>query len=815
MHGLRLAVRALWRDRWFSLAAVVALGLGMGASSAAFTLVNAALLHDLPLDRPDRLMVLATQDAAGRPSAVSYLDYRSWHEQSRAFSDMAASVDTAMILGDEGKIPERVQGTYVTANLFRLIGAAPVLGRGFLPSDDEPGAPPVVIFAHGIWKNRYGADPSLVGQTLRVNDRPSVLIGVMPEGFQFPFANDGWAPLSQLPGLLNQRRDARTLSVYGRLREGVTRVQALEDLDAIGTRLAHDYADTNSNVRPTVVPIAEAFRGGLTSLLLALMGAVSLVLLIACVNVGNLLLVRSAHRSREFALRLSLGATRWHIVRQLAFECIGLSVLAGTVGFGLAVGGVRIFVALFDQGPTGPPSPYWLHWTMDARAVLFTAAISVITSLLFGLAPTFRVFKADLNDVLKEGGRSSTGALRGRWTMALMAAEIAVTLVLLAGAGLMVRSFFAIYSASRVLEPTGLVAMRLTMPIQKYRTADQRKDLVERLEQRVSALPGVVSAAVAYQTPFAYGELRRVLVEGRTTDSDASPTVTYMYVGSRYFETLGLRPIRGRAFTPTDGRAGLESAIVNQRFAAMVFAGEDPLGKRIQLTGAVRSAFAATPSTPGTAAEWLTIVGVSPAVPQRMDDDQDPVVYVPYRGEPEPVRSASLLVRGRPGVDVVASVRDEIHRLEPDMALYMTWSMEQIFGFVSWAQRIFGNIFTLLAGIALVLSSVGLFAVTAYGVTERTQEIGVRMALGAQHAQLVWLFMKQTTAYVAVGTAGGVVGALAGGRLIQHLLIRTNPRDPIVLSVVAALLAAVALLAAIVPARRAARVDPMVALRHT
>jgi hypothetical protein len=306
-----------------------------------------------------------------------------------------------------------------------------------------------------------------------------------------------------------------------------------------------------------------------------------------------------------------------------------------------------------------------------------------------------------------------------------------------------------------------------------------------------------------------------VSIDGRNVTADPAPTVTYMYVGVRYFETLGVRPIRGRAFTPTDGRAGFENAIVNRRFAAMFFPNEDPLGRRIQLTGAVHSAFSPAPSATGPpVVPWLTIVGIVPAVPQRMDDEQDPVVYVSYRGEPEPVRSASLLVRGRPGIDVAASVREEVRRLEPDMALYMTFSMEQLFGFVSWGQRVIGNIFLLLAGIALVLSSLGLYAVTAYGVTERTREIGVRMALGAQRAQLVWLFVRQTAAYTAVGTALGVGGALAAGRVIQNLLIRTSPHDPIVLAAVAAFIALVAMIAAVVPAHRAAKVDPMVALRH-
>jgi len=803
----------LRKDGWFTVAAVVILALAIGVTSAAFALVNAALLRDLPIDRPDRLMLLATQDSMGRPSAVSYLDYQNWRDESRAFSGVAASVETAMILGDEGQAPERVQGTFVTANLFRLIGRAPFIGRDFEPGDDRAGAAPVVIFNYGVWKNRYGGDPALIGRTVRVNDRPATVIGVMPEGVQFPFQTDAWQALATLPGIQNQRRDARTLTVYGRLREGVSEGQGREDLDAVAARLARDYPDTNRNVRPSLVTIDHAFRGDFGTLLLVLMGAVSFILLIACINVGNLLLVRSMRRSREFALRMSLGATRWHIVRRLAAECVSLSIVAGAVGFVLAGYFVRLFVALSDS-----PWPYWLQWTVDARMFVFSVIVSMVTALLFGLAPVLRLLKIDLNELLNEGGRSaSAGSLGGRWTRAVMAAQLAATLVLLVGAGLMTRTLIEFYDSARSVDTSGLVVMRLTMPIQKYRTADQRKDLVEQLERRIGALPAVSSSAVAYQIPFSGGEVRRLSIDGRNAPSpDALTSVSYLYVGPRYFETLRLRLVQGREFSAADGRPGSETAIVNQRFAAMFFPREDAIGQRIRLVSAGPSAFASTPSAQSVAPS-MTIVGVSADIPQRVspNNEQDPIVYAPYRGEPEPVRSASLIVRSRPGVDVVASIREAVRGLEPDVALYMVFTLDQVFRMGTVAQRVFRDIFAMLAGIALALSSVGLYAVTAYGVAQRTQEIGVRMALGAQRRQIVWLFARQTAMHLAIGTAIGAAGALAAGELLRSLLLRTSPRDPVVLLVVAAPLIIVAMMAAILPARRAARVDPMIALRHS
>jgi putative ABC transport system permease protein len=815
VQDLQFAVRVLARDRWFTLTAVITLALGIGVTTAVFTFVNAAVLRDLPVDHPDRLMLLATRNNAGQEFSVSYPDHWDWRDGTRAFTGIAAYVETIMILGDEEKVTERFQGTYITANAFHVIGQAPMLGRDLLLEDEQPGATPVVILGSDVWKSRYGGDPALVGRKIRVNDTPTVVVGIMPEGFRFPYMADGWEPLSHLPGLANQRRDARTLNVYGRLRDDVTLTQARAELSTIAERLARDHPDTNRNIQPTVVTLGDAFHGSLLKVMfLTLMGAGTFVLLIACANVGNLLLARSASRSREIAIRTSLGATRWLIVRQLLIECLLFASLAGILGFALSVYAVQLFAVAIEQSIA---MPFWLHFTMDVRVFAFVATVSLLTSVVCGLAPALHLSKADLNDVLKDGGRTSTFGVRARrWTGALLIVELASTLVLLAGAGFMLRSFLVLYRAGDLIDTTGLMTMRITMPIQKYRTAEQRKDFVDQLERTVTSIPGVVSAAVANQVPFASGDQRQLLIDGRpVTAGESLPQVSYIYVGPSYFRTLNLRLTRGRDFTAEDGRVGHESAIVNQRFAGMFFAAGDPIGRRIRLTAVTPAAFTASPSGTTAAAAWVTIVGVSPTVPQRFGDAPDPVVYVPYRGEPEPVRSAALIVRGQIDAAVLMGpIREEVRRLEPALPLYGIRRMDQVLATSRWPQRIFGTMLSVLAFIALLLASVGLYAVTAHGVAQRTHEIGVRMALGAQHGQVIWLFLKHMVVQLGIGLTVGLAGALGVGRLLQSFLIQTGTRDPITLVGVSAILVVVTIAACVFPARHAALVDPVVALRH-
>lgn len=822
-QDLRFAWRLLVKDRRFTLAAVIALALGIGANTTAFTFVNAVILRDLPFDRPDQLVTLRSVDARGRPLGISIPDFQDWRDSARTFTGMIASIETAMNVSDEGLAAERYAGSYISINVFRLLGRTPVMGRGFLPEDERADAPPVVVIASSVWRSRYGSDPSIIGRPIRVNDVLSTVIGVMPDRFNFPFVNEVWQPMTLAPTAIYDpaKREIRTLTTvaFGRLADSATVPQAQTELGAIAGRLAQAYPTSNKDVSVTVTPVREMYVGGLGQMLLLLMAAAALVLLIACVNVATLLVARASGRSREIAIRASLGATRWRIVRQLVIESLVLGALAGVLGYVFSVYGSRLFALAISSGLVGPP-PLWLEglggWIVDAPVFTFLAGVSVTTSILFGLAPALYVSRTNINDALKEGGRGGVGSVgTRRWTSALMVVELAVTLVLLATAGLMTRSFLALYRAGRVIDPSGLVTMRLALPTQKYATPDQRKRFYDQLDERLSTNSAFASATVASDVPMMTltGGVRLLDIDGRPLGAgEKPPVVSYLYIGPRYFETLGLRVLRGRQFTRQDGAAGQEAAIVNQRFAAMFFPDADPLGHRIRLTNA------AAPTMP---VPWVTIVGVSPTVPQFVaGPEPEPVVYVTVRGEPTPHRFASVIVRGSSGAAAAtAAMREEVRKVDRDLPGYFIMTMDQMLAAARMPQQVFGAIFALLAAMALLLAAVGLFAVTAAGVTQRTQEIGVRMALGAQSAQVMWLFMRRTIIQVGLGLAigsGGVVvlGPMLPEFIVSNVLRRMPLADPLTLGVASSLLMIVAVAATALPSRRAARVDPVVSLRH-
>ncbi|MBZ5557807.1 MAG: ABC transporter permease [Acidobacteriia bacterium] len=814
-QDVRFAARLLAKDRRFTLAAVVALALGIAANNTVFTFINAALIRDLPFHKPNQLMSIGSLDARGRARGVSSLDFQDWRRGARAFQGIAAHAGSAMNLSDEGRAPDRFRGVYISANGFDLLRATPILGRSFVADDERPGAPAVVILSSSVWKSRYGGDPSLIRRTVRVNDMPSIVIGVMPPGFSFPGTAEVWQPLTLLAGVTTARRDARTLSAFGRLREAVTVQQARADLGAIAEAIAREYPETNRGVTPSVAPLLEAYRRLTTPILMTLMGAVGFVLLIACANVANLLLARAAHRSREIAIRASLGATRWRIVRQLLIESLLLAMLAGAIGLMLSVYGVRYFGVAFDAMEQGAPdraaTPYWINLGMNGTVFAFVAALCLGSSILFGLAPALHISRTDVNDVLKASGRSAAGNLRARrWTGALMVAELALSVVLLAEAGLFVRSFLTLYTTNLVIDASHLSTARLALPLQKYRTPEARKAFFERLDERLATNPALTAVTVASDIPFASlgGSLRQVTIDGRPgTPGESQPDVSYVYVGGRYFDTLGLRLLQGRALVNTDGLAGQEGAVVNQRFAAMFFPHEDALGRRIRIASPGGAAPSPTP---------LTIVGIAPTLPQFGPRELAavPAVYVPVGAEPAPGRFVSIVVRGPGLAAATALLREDVGALDPDLPLYSIQTTDDIVAAMRFPNRLMGSLLGLLALIALVLASVGLFALTAHSVTQRTQEIGVRMALGAQTSQVVWLLMWRTIVQLAVGLAIGLTGALAVGQLLQTFLVGTGARDPLTLTAVAALLIVVSLAASFFPARRAARVDPVVALRY-
>jgi putative ABC transport system permease protein len=807
-QDIRFAVRLLMKDRWFTAVAALALALGIGVNATVFTFVNAVLIRGLPINDPDRVMVVGTRDGRNRDRGMSYPDFEDYRRATRAFSGLAAYSGQTMNVSDEGRTPERFQGPYISANAFKLIGQPALLGRDFLAEDDRPGAAPVVILGNGVWKNRYGSDPAVIGRTIKVNDVPAIVIGVMPEGIRFPQNADLWLPLVHMPRLSEQKRDNRNLETFGRMADGVTRQQAQSELNTIAAKLRADYPDTNKDVTASVMTFNERANGGPIRLVfLSLMGAVGFVLLIACANVANLLLARSATRAREMSVRISLGATRWRIVRQLLVESVLLSIVSGIFGLGLAYIGVR----LFDAATQDVGKPYWIQFTMDAQVLAFFAAVCLGTGIVFGLAPALHVSKTDLNEVLKEGGRSGSSGVRARrWTSVLIVAELALTMVLLAGAGLMMRSFLTLYRLDVGVETKHLLTMRLALPAQKYPTPERRRAFFDRLDQRLAGAAGIQAGTITTNMPLGGGNPRLLEIEGHPlAPGEQAQTVTQVMIGPRYFESVGLRIVRGRTFDDLDGTSGHETAVINQRFATMHFGTEDPIGRRIKLTND-------GPVAPGTPVPtWVTIVGISPTIRQRnMQEPQpDPVVYVPLRAQAPGF--AMLLVRAQGDPAALTSLmREEVRAVDPDLPLFGILTMDQQLAQARWPFRVFGSMFAIFALIALALSAVGLYAVTAYSVAQRTQEIGVRMALGAQAAQVWWLVVRRGLVQLAIGLTIGLAGAFGVGQLLQSLLVQTSTRDPATLVSIVVLLMVVSVGASFWPARRATRLDPVAALRN-
>jgi putative ABC transport system permease protein len=809
LQDVRFAVRLLVKDRWFTAAAAVALALGIGVNNTVFTLMNAVLLRGLPFDDPDRVISIRVADARDRWLGASQPDFLDWRDGLRSFSALTLVRTATVNVSDETLAPEPVDASYNSANLFHVIGQHPIVGRDFSPRDDQPGADPVVILGGDLWKHRYRSDPGAIGRRIKVDGVFATVIGVMAPEMRFPYNNDFWMPLSMLPPeLAHSPRGVRGFEVLGRLAQGVTLPQARAELQTIAARLAHDYPDTNKEARPTLMTFSDRAAGTMAPVVfLALMGAVGFVLLIACANVANLLLARSAQRTREIGVRMSLGASRWRIIRQLLVESLMLAVLSGALGLGLSLAGVRLLDAVLAGG-----MPYWMAFTMDRTVFAFLAAICLGTAVAFGLAPALHVSRTDFNEVLKDGGRSSTSGVRARrWTGALIVAEMALTLMLLAGGGLMMRSVVALYRMAPGVDTSRLLTMRLNLASTKYSERGARTALFQQLEERLHGVSTIHASALTTHPPMAGGLERELLIEGRPAPSGtALPTVTVLGVSTGYFDTLGLPIVRGRAFTALDGTPGHEAAIVNQRFVAMHFPGEEPLGRHVRLIdGLSRSVDRSIPISPAV------IVGVVPTMRQRnvREADPDPVIYVPYRVDPQ--RSAVLLVRGSGDPAALTSVvREQMRALEPDLPLYSIQTLDQLLALEQRAQRVVSAMFAVFAAIALVLSSLGLFAITAYAVTQRTSEIGVRIALGARPADVLWLLLRQGLWQLAIGLAVGMAGALAVGRLLRSLLAQTSSSDPTTLVSTAAIMVLVSLAACFLPARRATKLDPVSALRH-
>jgi putative ABC transport system permease protein len=806
LHDLRFAFRLIAKEKWFTAVAVGALALGIGVNATVFTLVNAVLIRGLPFKDSSQLYMLGVRrpvDTGG--GNLSYPDYQEWRAQSRTFAGIAGFSRGPMNLADDRGVPEQARGAWLTSNAFQVLGQQPLIGRDFTPQDDQKGAEKVVILGHGIWKNRYGSDPAVLGRILRVNGDPATIIGVMPEGEMFPTDAALWMPF--VPNANQEKRENRSIAVFGRLRADARRAEAQAEMDGIAGRLAAQYPASNKELTAAAVQtFNERFNGGdIRQIFLSMMGAVGFVLLIACANVANLLLSRSAQRAREIAVRVALGASRWRVVRQLLVESVLLGLMGGVFGLLLAIVGVRLFDAAI---PADAGKPYWIEFTIDGVVIAFLAGICVLTGILFGLAPALQVSRTSVNEVLKEGGRGNSNSRRARWMSSiLVVGEIALTIVLLVGAGLMTRSFLKLYSLDIGIRTDYLMAMRLTLPNTKYPKPEARQEFFERLAPRLASVAGVEAASISTAVPPQGGGRRDVEIDGRPVASGTQrPFANTVTISPTFFETVRVQLRRGRNFADKDGAPGSEVVIVNQRFVAEFFPGEDPIGKRIRFP--LRE-----PDPKQPPPVWRTIVGVSPTMMHGNRQDAEPpsVVYIPLRQEPSSF--AVLLLRSRvdPGV-IMNAVRREVQTVDPDQPVFSVQTLDQMLAQQRWPFRVFGTLFAVFAFIALVLSAVGLYAVMAYSVTQRTQEIGVRMALGAASRQVSWLILRRGVIQLVIGLVIGLAGAWFAGQLLQPLLTVT-PHDPSTFVAIALILIVVALAACMIPARRATRLDPLIALR--
>jgi predicted permease len=810
LNDVRFAARLLAKDWGFTTAAVVALAIGMSATITMFTIVHGVYLRDLPFTDSDQVVTIGTRPGGGPPDqigGVSRLDLQDLQAFATRFDGIGGAVELPMDLSDDEQVAERSVGGRVSANAFELIGHRPVLGRDFAAADDREGAAPVVILGYRVWQRRYGGDPGILGEAVRVNGVTATVIGVMPDGFGFPVRSELWLPLGAQPMDASDARRVRNIDAFGRMGAGVTRDQATTDLSRILDRLAEQYPESHANLVPVVRPYRDGNTDGpIRTVFTGLMGAVVFLLLIACANVANLLLARGASRAREITVRLALGASRRQVIRQLLAESLLLALVAGLAGTALAAAGVR----LFRQSITGSGEPYWLQFPMESGVFAFVAAVCLGTTVLCGLAPALHTSKVGLTEVLSEAGRGTAGARRARrWTDLFVIVQVALSLTLLAGAGLMMRNVVVFSEMEIGADTADLVTAEVALP-QAYSAEDDWRAFYRRLNERLTSLPGM-RAGIASALPLRRALPQRVSIEGRPpAPAGEAPVVSTVAVGPGYLEALGIRPVRGRLFVDADDSTASRLVVVNERFVQLNFPGGEAVGRSIRLERM---------NATGAAGELLTIIGVVPNVRQvsprqdRVDARlPDPVAYVPYASMPGP--NAAIVVRSSAGTAAVAAaLREVVRPIDPDAPVLGVMPFDEMIAQELQLLLVFGSMFGLFASAALGIAGIGLYAVTAYAVAQRTREMGVRIALGARARHVWWVVTRRAAMQLGVGIALGLAGALGAGELLQGLLTGVGSRDPLTLIGVPVVMIAVSLVACVVPARRAMRLDPVAALR--
>jgi putative ABC transport system permease protein len=724
-RDFRHGARALRRNPGFTLMAVVALGLGIGVNTTFFTIVNAICLRGLPIEAPERVMFLSLRDAQNRGGNFSYAEFDDLRTRTRTFAQTAAYTNTVAVVSDQRQPPARVLGAFISAGAFELTGDRPMLGRTFRPEEDVPGSPAVVILGGELWSSRYSSDPAIVGQSITVNGVPSTVIGVMPRGFMFPANADLWRPMANLPTAVRQSRAERRSAVFARLAMSATEDQARADVAAIATAWARKFPAISRDIRIQAVPINEQLNPSVRHPgWISFITAGVLVLLVACANVANLLLMRGAIRGREMAIRTSVGATRARVVRQLLVESTTLAALAGVAGVLMAWAGLRVL-----QGIVPPETlPYWMAFTMDGRVLAVTIAVCLGSVFVCGLPSALFVSKVDLRDTLTETGTTTVAQPARRWIATLLAGEFALTLLLVAVAVNGIRSNAEARRTEFQIDATSLSTMWVTLPGDSYAAPATRAAFFERLNERIGSSPAIGSVAFASVLPYGGGLQMPLTMSGRSL-GDVAPTVSVVTASEGYFDVLGVPLVRGRAFTAVDGHPGGEAAIVNQRFVRMFLPKQEPIGTRIRVGG---------PETP-----WLQIVGVATTVRQQaIGPEPDPVVFLPFRASPS--QTTVMVVRANGDAAApIAWLRSEVAGIDPNLPLYRVMTFDEAMRTALWNGRLGDILVKSIAVVALLLALVGLYAVTGHTVERWTRELGLRIALGAEASQIGWLVLRR------------------------------------------------------------------------
>jgi len=806
IQDVRFGLRMLLRSPSFTIVAVGVLAVGIAAGTAIFSIVNAVLLRPLPYAEPDRLVLVqeSLPKLFLRTGAVSAAEFWDYKDGNSVFSNIACFATDNLNLTGQGEAA-RIQVARVSASLFPLLDVPPKIGRVFTPDEDQPGNEAVVLISERLWRTQFAADPEIPGRTIKLDEKPYTILGVMPARFQFPSTDntfsdavDLWQPLAMGDEEKKGRANSFDFGVIGRLKPGVSIEQAQSDIAGVAERMQLEHPDVykgNIEISANVIGLTQEMVKPVRTVLLVLFGAVGLVLLVGCANVANLLLARSQARVKEMAIRTAVGASARRLVRQLLTESLLLAILGGGLGLLLASWAVDLIVKF------GPGNlPRLLDVTLDARVLLFTFGVSVVTAVVFGLAPAIYGSRVNLNESLKEsGGRASGGRASTRMRGVLVVFETASALVLLIGAGLLIDSFIRLLHAPPGFNPEGVVVARTSMPASRYPKIEYGKAMYKRALDEIGAIPGVEAVSVSSNLPLADGWSIGFRMEGE--DQNIYHTAGNTWVSNDYFRAMGIQLIEGRGFSDVDREGAPPAVVVNQVFARKFWPGEDPIGKRIRWGG--------------WGVEWLNVIGVVGDVrTSSLETEAAPTCYMPIFQVSRTRRNVVFIARtsGDPA-SLVGAIRDRIRAVDEELPVYDVRTMDNVIAESVEQRRFAMLLISIFAAVALLLASVGLYAVMSNLVAQRTREIGIRIALGARRIDVLTLVVRQGAVLAMIGVGLGLVSSFALTRMMQSLLFGVSATEPLVFIVVPLLLTGVALGACFIPARRAMRVDPMVALR--